>query len=68
MKSNMRACVYMLCEKCMENDTSCLIIILGHYVLEKMHEYIKPYVNVKRQGKYDECEMHVFDHMMYDIQ
>ena len=39
--------------------------MLGHYVLEKMHEYIKPYVNVKRQGKYGECEMHVFEHMTY---
>ena len=49
------------------NGALCLIIMLEHYVWEKMHECIKLYVSMKRQGKYDECEMHMLDHMMYDI-
>ena len=53
------------------NGALCLIIMLEHYVYEEdawLNETVCECETAMETGKYDECEMHMLEHMMYDIQ
>ena len=56
---------------CIMCELLCFIIMFGHYVYEEdawLNKTVCKCETVMETSKYDECEMHMLEHMMYDIQ
>ena len=50
-----------------ENEALCLTIMPEHYVYAWLNETVCECEMAMETGKHDECEIHMLEHMMYDI-